>query len=112
MQTVKCHAMQGFKGPIFFLQTETTSYLRLYLLLKIRLVFSSLLYFEKVYIFSAFRFNFLLLGCYFEYTVFWRNCGPNTYSILNDCATARLIKLYKIHLVTVCVKSSGNKLWT
>ena len=30
-------------------------------------MFSSFLYFEKVGIFSAFRFNFLSFGCYSEY---------------------------------------------
>ena len=100
-----------FQGSHIFLQTETTSYLRRYLLLKIRLVFSSFLYFEKVWIFFAFRFNFLLFGCYFEYTVFWRNCGPNTYSILNECATARLIKLYEIHLDTALkLRCWGSKM--
>ena len=46
MQTVKCHAMQGFKGTIVL--NKGTYFLRLYLLLKIRLMLSSVLYFEEV----------------------------------------------------------------
>ena len=46
MQTVKCHAMQGFKGAIVL--NKGAYFLRLYLLLKIRLVLSSVLYFEEV----------------------------------------------------------------
>lgn len=61
--------MQGFKGTIV-LKTGTTYFLQLYLLLKIRLVFSSVLYFEKVWVFSAFRSNFLSFRCYPEYTLF------------------------------------------
>ena len=52
MQTVKCHAMQGFKGTIVL--KKGTYFLRLYLLLKIRLVLSSVLYFEEVRVFLLF----------------------------------------------------------
>ena len=44
--------MQGFKGTIVL--NKGTYFLRLYLLLKIRLVLSSVLYFEKVWVFLFF----------------------------------------------------------
>ena len=58
--------MQGLKGTIFFCK-QGQQILGPFLLLKNWLVFSSFLYFEMVWVFSAFRFNFLSFGCYSEY---------------------------------------------
>ena len=109
MQTVKCHAMQGFKGTIVL--NKGTYFLRLYLLLKIRLVLSSVLYFEKVWVFLLFVLISFHSGVIQNILFFLEKVLAKYFSLLCYFKLVRdsSIDLYWLYLVTVCVKGRAIK---